>query len=62
MEILASIENDQDLINYQPLYAAKADVLKRLGREADANACFQRAIELSDNEAEQQYLAEQMGS
>jgi len=60
LEILVSIENDQDLINYQPLHAAKADVLKRLGLKADANACFQRAIELSDNEAEQQYLRDQM--
>ena len=60
LKILLSIENHKELSNYQPLYAAKADILKRLDRNNEAKNCFQRAIDLSNNAAEIKYLTDQL--
>lgn len=62
LKIILSIESDKDLTRYQPLYAAKADILKRLDRNNEAADCFQRAIDLSDNAAERKYLADQIAT
>ncbi|MEM7289125.1 MAG: RNA polymerase sigma factor [Pseudomonadota bacterium] len=44
------------LDDYQPYYAAKADLLDRSGDRRQAIECLQRAIDLSDNEADRQFL------
>jgi RNA polymerase sigma-70 factor (ECF subfamily) len=46
-----------DLASYQPFHAARADLLRRLGRDDEARAAYDRAIELSDNPAERDFLA-----
>ena len=45
--------------NYQPFHAARADLLARCGRVDDANAAYDRAIELSDNPVERRFLEDQ---
>jgi RNA polymerase sigma-70 factor (ECF subfamily) len=42
---------------YQPFHAARADLLRRAGRSADAATSYDRAIELSRNGAERRFLA-----
>jgi len=45
-----------DLAGYQPFHAAKADMLERSGRKDEAKAAYGRAIELSQNTAEREFL------
>jgi len=44
------------LRGYHPLPAARADLLRKLGRTAEAAAAYQSAIELAANERERAYL------
>ena len=60
LRALRAIENEKALRDYQPFFAARADLLKRANRHAEAAADFRRAIELSQNEAERRYLYNQM--
>jgi RNA polymerase sigma-70 factor (ECF subfamily) len=41
---------------YQPYHAARADLLRRAGRAGEARAAYQRAIALSRDESERQFL------
>ncbi len=51
---------DADAVaTYQPFYAARADLLARCGRIDDANAAYDRAIELTNNPVERRFLEEQ---
>jgi RNA polymerase sigma-70 factor (ECF subfamily) len=50
---------EKDLLNYQPFFAAKADVLVRMGQFQKAIDVYDRAIELSGVDAENQYLIKQ---
>ncbi|OUS07527.1 hypothetical protein A9Q96_06355 [Rhodobacterales bacterium 52_120_T64] len=45
-----------DLSNYQPFYAARADLLTRSGQLANAREDYRRAIDLSKNAAEKAFL------
>lgn len=45
------------LHDYLPAYAARGDLLRRLGRPKEALAAFQRALELAQQHPEQRYLA-----
>ena len=45
-----------DLDDYQPLHAARAELLRRLGHRPAADAAYARAIELSANEVERAEL------
>jgi RNA polymerase sigma-70 factor (ECF subfamily) len=49
-----------DLSDYQPYHAARADLLNRCGRTKDAKAAYQRAIDLSANTAEQTFLKQRL--
>jgi RNA polymerase sigma-70 factor (ECF subfamily) len=53
LELIDAIEGIDD---YQPLHAARADLLRRLGRDREAAAAYERALELSDNPAERRYI------
>src|SRR5262245_27653952 len=50
---------DRSLDAYQPYHAARADLLGRAGRPAEAVAAYDRAIELTTNPAERRFLADQ---
>ena len=54
---IAELEQDGRLAGYRYLPAAKADLLRRLGRRADAALAYQAALELTDNAAERGFLA-----
>ena len=45
------------LAAYHAFHAARADLLRRLGRVAESRAAYDRAISLTDNRAERAYLA-----
>lgn len=45
--------------NYHPFHVTRADLLRRSGHAGEARAAYDRAIELSDNAAEQTYLTQQ---
>jgi RNA polymerase sigma-70 factor, ECF subfamily len=53
LELLAGITG---LERYRLFHAARADLLRRLGRCADAAAAYRRARELATNPAEQRFL------
>ena len=46
-----------DLASYHLFHATRADLLRRLGRSAEAAAAYERAAELTENAAERAYLA-----
>ena len=45
-----------DLTGYQPFHATRADLLRRLGRRAEAAAAYARAASLAPGEAEREFL------
>jgi len=54
---LAAVDRLEDkLAGYHPYHAARADLLRRLGRSQQARAAYDRAIELAGNTAEIAYL------
>ncbi|GAB3534249.1 sigma-70 family RNA polymerase sigma factor [Phytohabitans suffuscus] len=54
---LAALEGDARLAAYRYLPATKADLLRRLGRGAEAVEQYEAALKLADNEAERAFLA-----
>ncbi|NLP83201.1 RNA polymerase sigma factor [Microbacterium sp. CFH 90308] len=50
-----------DLDGYHAFHAARADLLRRLGRSAEAREAYDRAIALAGNSAEVAYLARRRG-
>jgi RNA polymerase sigma-70 factor, ECF subfamily len=56
LDQIAEIERDGRLAGYRYLPAAKADLLRRLGRRAAAAAAYRTALELTDNAAERAFL------
>ena len=52
---LDAVDADQ-LTDYQPYHAARADLLARAGRPAEALAAYSRALELTTNPAERRFL------
>jgi RNA polymerase sigma-70 factor (ECF subfamily) len=45
-----------DLDGYHPFHAARADLLRRLGRSGGSAAAYERAIALCGNDAERAFL------
>lgn len=50
------------LDRYQPFHAARADLLARAGRIADADAAYDRAVALTTNPAERHFLEKRRAS
>jgi RNA polymerase sigma-70 factor (ECF subfamily) len=55
LALLDAVAGDERLARYQPLHAARAELLARAGEDADA--AYARAIELTDNAAERAALS-----
>ena len=53
---------EPSLVTYPYLPAARADVLTRLGRAAEARRAYEEALSLTDNEAERRFLIARLGS
>jgi RNA polymerase sigma-70 factor, ECF subfamily len=51
-----------DLAAYHAWHATRADLLRRLGRSAEARAAYDAAIEATANEAERAYLSRRRGT
>ncbi len=54
---IARLEADGQLAGYRYLHAAKADLLRRAGRPAEAADSYRTALGLSQNQAERDFLA-----
>jgi RNA polymerase sigma-70 factor (ECF subfamily) len=52
-----SLLEELHLESYYLYHAIRADLLRRIGRDAEAASAYTAAIELTDNTAERQYLA-----
>lgn len=59
LELVDAVDN---LDGYYPYHTARAQMLQRLGRKSEAMAAFNRAIRLTANRAEQEYLSRTMAS
>jgi RNA polymerase sigma-70 factor, ECF subfamily len=59
---IEALERDGRLAGYRYLPATKADVLHRLGRDAEAAEAYRAALALSDNAAEQEFLTGRLRS
>jgi len=55
-----ALELDGRLAGYRYLPATKADLLHRLGRDAEAVAAYRAALALSDNTVEQEFLLDRI--
>jgi RNA polymerase sigma-70 factor, ECF subfamily len=53
LELIGATEGLDD---YQPLHAARADLLRRLGRDAEAAESYRRALDLTANPVERRFL------
>jgi RNA polymerase sigma-70 factor (ECF subfamily) len=51
-----ALVDDLDLDNYHPFHATRADLLRRLGRNSEAAAAYQRAAALAPTDAEREFL------
>jgi len=56
LRLIEQLEAGGELQSYHLLPAAKADILRRLGRRAEAAAAYERALELVTHDAERRYL------
>ncbi|HVA47346.1 MAG TPA: RNA polymerase sigma factor [Pirellulales bacterium] len=56
LSLIDELSTSGDLDGYHLLHAARADLLRRLGRSGEAVASYTRALELVTNESERRYL------
>ena len=57
LDLINKLASDGALEEYHLLYAARADLLRRLGLNAKAAQSYERALELATNERERRFLA-----
>ena len=60
-EVALALVDPLPLDEYHAFHATRADLLRRLGRSAQACAAYDRAIELAGNRAERAYLVRRRG-
>ena len=60
LELVAAIEDSGALAGYYLLPATRADLLRRLGRRAEAAASYRTARDLAATDAERRYLARRL--
>jgi RNA polymerase sigma-70 factor, ECF subfamily len=56
LKLIEQLERSGELQSYHLLPAAKADILRRLGRPAEAATAYQRALQRVTHDAERRYL------
>jgi RNA polymerase sigma-70 factor (ECF subfamily) len=56
LKAIEAVASDGELDRYHLLHAARADLLRRLGRNAAAAESYRRALELTTNESERRFL------
>jgi RNA polymerase sigma-70 factor, ECF subfamily len=60
LDEIEALERDGRLSGYQYLPAIKADLLRRLGRRAEAAAAYRAALALAGNDAERAFLSDRL--
>ncbi|MFG2028691.1 RNA polymerase sigma factor [Streptomyces sp. NPDC048825] len=60
LALLAELEKAGDLTGYHLLPATRADLLRRMGRTAEAAEAYARALELVENDAERRFLEKRL--
>jgi RNA polymerase sigma-70 factor (ECF subfamily) len=60
LELVEVLEASGALAGYHLLPATRADLLRRLGRSAEAAGAYRRAIELAGTDAERRYLSRRL--
>jgi RNA polymerase sigma-70 factor, ECF subfamily len=60
LELIAELEAKGELAGYHLLPAAKADLLRRMGRWTDAAEAYRQALGLVTNDPERRYLARRL--
>jgi RNA polymerase sigma-70 factor (ECF subfamily) len=56
LALVDELDHGGELTGYHLLSAARAELLRRLGRHAEAAASYRRALELVSNDAERRHL------
>ena len=60
LPLIEEIEGSGALAGYHLLHAARADLLRRLGRHAEAAASYREALALAGNEPERRFLSRRL--
>ncbi|MET7699617.1 RNA polymerase sigma factor [Streptomyces sp. NPDC005485] len=60
LALVSELEQEGDLAGYHLLSATRADLLRRMGRQAEAAEAYGRALELVENEAERNFLEKRL--
>jgi len=60
LEVIDELEASGELAGYHLLHAARADLLRRLGRDDDAAVAYRRALELAGSDAERRFLSRRL--
>ena len=60
VERALGLVDELPLNNYQYFHSTRGELLRRLGRPADARACYERALELASCEPERRFLAQRI--
>ncbi len=60
LSLVDALDHRGELAGYHLLPAARADLLRRLGRHAEAAESYRRALALVSNEAERRYLGKRL--
>jgi RNA polymerase sigma-70 factor, ECF subfamily len=62
LALLDELAETGQLDDYRLLHSARADLLRRLGRDADAAAAYRRALELATNPVERRFLERRLAA
>ena len=62
LNAIDKLMDHEDLQRYHLLYAARADLLRRLHQPQDASLCYQRALDLAQQEPERRFLQQRLAS
>ena len=57
---MAELDAQGQLAQYQPYHAARADLFRRAGRKVDSATAYRRALEITENAAEQHFLEQRL--
>src|SRR5262249_34442968 len=60
LDLIEGIESGGELADYYLLPATRADLLRRLGRLAEARSAYGQALELAPTDAERRYLSKRL--
>ncbi|HJR59312.1 MAG TPA: RNA polymerase sigma factor [Vicinamibacterales bacterium] len=61
LALIEAIMARGDLLDYRHAHAARAELCRRLGRDADARSSYQRALALTKQEPERRFIERRMG-